>query len=325
MPFDKTKYFKYLPKDGTQYSFKSVPVDEYNKQVYGTYFSKALPESASVSFRCLEPSTTRSYNRRHIYALKNVLNGYTNLSPHYAYSSSFGDKETQRINLISIPSIYYGSSIDKGSVKLEFYVSGTLISKIEDVNKNGELIQTTGSSGLNNVAGVVLYNEGFIILTGSWSLDDGYQQLYQTASPADNPKWIYFGAGLNHCTVNDVSSSYDLEFDGVNYINTVTMLAHAEKNDLNYSNNPTYINYDDSVSSSVIANTTTYAEDEFLSIKNTVKYAYDNYTGSLEKQVFITKIGIYDEHKNLLAVAKVSKPIRKTEDRDFTFKLKLDI
>jgi len=29
--------------------------------------------------------------------------------------------------------------------------------------------------------------------------------------------------------------------------------------------------------------------------------------------------------KNLIAIAKLAKPIRKSENRDFTFKLKLDI
>ena len=42
---------------------------------------------------------------------ENTLDFYTVLSPHYAYSSSFGDKERQHLNLISIPSIFYGSSI----------------------------------------------------------------------------------------------------------------------------------------------------------------------------------------------------------------------
>ena len=39
---------------------------------------------------------------------------------------------------------------------------------------------------------------------------------------------------------------------------------------------------------------------------------------------FISKIGIYDEKKNLIGVAKLATPVKKTEERDFTFKLKLD-
>jgi hypothetical protein len=39
----------------------------------------------------------------------------------------------------------------------------------------------------------------------------------------------------------------------------------------------------------------------------------------------VSKIGIYDEDMNLIAVAKLATPVKKTEERDLTFKLKLDI
>ena len=44
-----------------------------------------------------------------------------------------------------------------------------------------------------------------------------------------------------------------------------------------------------------------------------------------KKQTYISKIGIYDENKNLIGVAKLATPVKKTEERDLTFKLKLDI
>ena len=61
-----------------------------------------------------------------IVALKNTLNYYTYLSSEYAYSASMAkhrthlaeihvgwDKGHQELGLISIPSIFYGSSIEK--------------------------------------------------------------------------------------------------------------------------------------------------------------------------------------------------------------------
>ena len=35
-------------------------------------------------------------------------------------------------------------------------------------------------------------------------------------------------------------------------------------------------------------------------------------------------LGIYDEERNLIGIAKMATPVRKTEDDQFTFKLKLD-
>jgi hypothetical protein len=326
-PIDKTKNYRFMPKNGGSNSFKSTPPTDYKKSAYGTILTSSSPNSASIKIECLPYSTSRIADRKHIYALKNVLNSYSTISSHYEYSSSQGlwNKETQRINLINIPSIFYGSSINRGTVELSFEVSGTVIAQLNDVNKNGELIQVSGNYGSGSVAGVVLYNEGFIILTGSWPLDTVHQETYDSGSSPDYPRWIFWGSGNSSCTIVAPSSSYDLDFEGINYVNTITMFAHAEKNDLNHSNNPTYVDYSNSSNFNAVATSTTYSENEFLNIKNTTKYPYDNYTGSLEKQTFITKIGIYDENKNLIAVAKVSKPVRKTENRDFTFKLKLDI
>ena len=62
-----------------------------------------------------------------------------------------------------------------------------------------------------------------------------------------------------------------------------------------------------------------------MAIKNTVSSSYSDPTGSLKKTTYITKVGIYDDKKKLIGIASVAKPIKKTEDRDLTFKLKLDI
>ena len=48
-------------------------------------------------------------------------------------------------------------------------------------------------------------------------------------------------------------------------------------------------------------------------------------TGSFKKQTYISKVGIYDDQRRLIGIAKLANPVRKTEDREYTFKLKLDI
>jgi hypothetical protein len=52
---------------------------------------------------------------------------------------------------------------------------------------------------------------------------------------------------------------------------------------------------------------------------------YAPQSASFQKETYISKIGIYDEDRNLIAIAKVATPVKKTEERDFTFKLKLDV
>ena len=70
---------------------------------------------------------------------------------------------------------------------------------------------------------------------------------------------------------------------------------------------------------------TLYRENERAIIKNTVYSPYDNNTEAFQKHTYLSKVVIYDEYMNVLGVAKVAKPVKKTEDREFSFKLKLDI
>ena len=68
----------------------------------------------------------------------------------------------------------------------------------------------------------------------------------------------------------------------------------------------------------------TFQEPEFIEIKNTVQNDFCNDEEAFEKQVFISKIGIFDKDKNLIGVAKLANPVLKKESDDFTFKIKMD-
>lgn len=321
---DKTKYYPFLPKGSSLNSFKTVSADKFAYTQYGEELSGTYPYISNISIDYYYQQSGFITEKRKIYALKNTLNSYVHLSAHYAYSSSLGNKAEQTLKIVNIPSIYYGSAIDKGTVELTYYVSGNLVGILQDINKNGELIEVYGTN-TGSVAGVVLYNEGFILLTGSWSLDNSNDTvIYNPSLGTDNARWVHWGAGLNELTCSTSASSFDLNFQGVSYINTITMMAHADKGELNHSNNPTHVKYQPTASLSTTSSFF-YNENAFNEIKNTVKYRYENYTGSIEKQTYISKIGIYDENKNLIGIAKLAKPIKKTENRDFTFKLKVDI
>jgi hypothetical protein len=319
-------YYPFLPKGAARDSFRTISQGEFSYSQYGSILSGAYPYTSSIQVEQFYQQSGYISEKRRVYALKNTLNSYLHLSQHYSYNSSFGNKAEQALNLVSIPSIFYGSGIEKGSVEMGYYVSGTLIAKLEDIKKNGELIQTTGALGSGSVAGVVLYNEGFIVLTGSWQLDPAFQEtlIYNPAPAGDYPRWINWGAGHGQNPNSTASSSFDLAFKGTSYINTVTMMAHADKGELNHSNNLTYLKVAES-SSVATSSSIAYVEYPYGEIKNTSYYPYENFTGSLQKQTYISKIGIYDEHKNLIGIAKLATPVRKTENRDFTFKLKVDI
>ena len=332
--FNNGLIYPFITKGGSLERFATVTTASFNSDfAFGDVMTGSYPLSASIIRELFPQDLERSSSANRITSLKNTLNYYTPISRQYEYSSSGNwDKGYQAINLISVPSIFYGSSIKKGSINLRFYITGTLIGEIRDENLNGELIQVgpLDSVGSASVAGVALYNEGFLLLTGSWNLGDASLD-YTNENKATRSSWIYWGVGANDGIPADgdinltrASASYSFDFEGVNYVPVVTMLANAPKAELNYSNNPTYINLTQSSAFTFFSSSISYVESDKQLVKNTVKSPYVDPTGSYAPQTYISKVGLYDKNKNLIGIAKVATPVKKTEDRDLTFKLKLD-
>tara|TARA_Y100000310_G_C20680513_1_gene815657 strand:- start:1658 stop:2908 length:1251 start_codon:yes stop_codon:yes gene_type:complete len=341
--------YPFVVKNGSLTSFRTITTGNFNTDFSfdpaagNNVISGKYPLSASIR----SDFYIAGHNDITASALQNSLNNYRVLSPWFTYSGSYAgakstviqfnpsvDNNTLPLRIISIPSIFYGSSIKKGSVSLKYYISGSLIGELNDAKKNGELRQaqditnvlgTTSTSG--SVAGVVMYNEGFILLTGSWDITDG-DQVYTPGATARPGKWYDF-ATTGSKFVDKVTSqvpyaTFEMTFQGVNYIPTLTMFANAPKGEINYSTNPTALSYNGVKNASFHSGSFAYMEANDIKIKNIVSASYDTPEPSFEKTVFIEKIGIYDENKNLIAVAKMAKPIRKRDTDDLTFKLKLD-
>ena len=317
--------YPFVTKDGSMLGTKTVSTTTFNTSfAYGDTISGSYPLSSSIKRNYYQLGQARP----EVEALKNTLNNYTIRSPQFAYSSSYGNKQTQPLNLISIPSILYGSSLKRRSLELNYYISGTLIGQLKDESGNGEMIQVgpSGSNGSGSIAGVALYDEGFLILTGSWPLEPSTARNYLN-DPGNlvTASWLYFAVGANDTIPAGTvpSSSYALEMKGVNKIPTLTMFAHADKGEFNHSNNPTYVTYGQTLDP--LTGSKVYAEPQNVAIKNIVSSSYTDPTGSFEKTTYISKVGIYDSEKNLIGIATLATPIKKTQNQDLTFKLKLDI
>ena len=261
-------------------------------------------------------------NYRHYYGLRNSLEFYATRSPHYAVSGSDWNKDEQDINLISVPKIFYGSRIKPGSMSLKFYVTGTLVGELQDTKYNGELIQVgpTGSTGSGSVAGVAMYEEGLVLLTGSWDLTSGVSYGFDTSTTGS---WTRFACGANDGVACSTSASFDFSFKGHTETSVLTMYAHARRGEVNYSNNPTFLQFGQNRTPSTSSNV--YLENDSLKIKNTVSSSYTGFDAPFERQVYISRVALYDEDKKLIGIATLSNPILKKEAQDLSFKLKLDI
>jgi len=332
-----SNYYRYIVKGAERESFSTVNVSQSSVDAYGTVYTKNYPLTSSISVLFFPDQSNIVSNqygnpsRLRLKTFKSLLTKYRKYSEYFQYSSSAVDYDTSDICLINIPSIFYGSSIDKGSVELSIYANGILLAKAQDISKNGELIQTTGSASIQNdrsVVGTVLYDEGLIALFDRTPLAGYQEDFYAYSTPSavnDYPRWSNYGLSANILTGSVLTTSCDLQFDGINKIPQLTLLAHANKTELNNSTNYTYTSILGSSSLTYNSSSYRYIENPSVEIKNVVKSRYLTPTASFAKETYITKILLYDENKNIIGIAKIAKPIRKTEDRDFTFKLKIDL
>jgi hypothetical protein len=326
--------YPFITKAGSLTSFSTISTTNFNNDfAYGDIITGSYPLSATITSSWYSGPSAPSVSepKRQIQSLRTALNSYATLSPHYLYSSSLGDKLDQEMRIVSIPSIFYGSSIKKGSISLKMYWTGTLAAELVDDLRNGELIQKyPADANSGSVAGVALYNEGFLILTGSWDINTNAAHWWD-CDPilGTNPRWIDIPQTSPMCDSACggasvlQSASFGLDFKGTQYVPVKTMFAHAARGQLNYSNNPTYLKYGSS-SYEVSSGTLAYQQRQTVPIANITSGTWAEPTASFEKTTYISKIGIYDQKRNLIGVAKLANPVRKREIDDFTFKLKLD-
>lgn len=351
-----TYIYPYLSKDSTRVSLHQT-FSELTTEDWGTLFSYgdritgSYPQYASISREyiptpsgaCNNLSKGGCDHNMSYWSLRTTLDHYGTLSEHYKVSSSYGNKNSQKLNLIHIPSIFYGNKIKPGTVSLRWYVTGTLIAEVADSLQNGELIQTSngvhanGGGGVGSVQGVVLYNEGFMLLTGNVPLHQIAGTAIGLASGSTNrqfPRWIYWGAGARDGVSQDNvavgqnsetfrSASFGLSFEGDTCVETMTLYARAPRSEVNFSNNPSFVKYNQRLLEYTSSHI--YEENKNRLLKNIVTSSFSDHEEEFRRQVYISKIGVYDEQKNLIGIATLANPVLKDENEDYLFKLKLDM
>lgn len=92
-----------------------------------------------------------------------------------------------------------------------------------------------------------------------------------------------------------------ITFQNVTNINSTLIYCRAPADQFNYSSNPTFVDGDQRI----------------VVIDRGEEASQDTFT-------YITTVGLYDASNNLLAVAKLSRPVEKSPERDLTFRVRLD-
>ena len=306
--------YPFITKDGAKDSFTVTTKAAFSALLYGDIISGTYPMTSSLSRSYISQAAQTS---SHMRALRNTLNFYKGYSKLFDYETYYAAPTT--VNLVSIPSIFFDAGIEKGSVRVKFYFTGSLIAEAADTRYNGLLIETTGSNA-GSVIGTVLYNEGFLAITASYNLSSVHQDTYENGANA-YPQWLNWGSYNGDGCPS--SSSYSLEFRGTNTIPVLTMFAEAGKNELNFSFNPTFLSQSGKTSPTI--NRSSFMEPTGNVIHSINKSSFSTYKAPFESVTYISQIGIFDKNKKLIAIAKLANPVKKTEDVGYTFRLTMDI
>lgn len=294
-------------KDSSLERPKNISKEQYLSASYGDEFVYD-PKDIPVRIYHFSGSSLSSDDYKIVTSLKNTINYYKAHDDLFNYDNFYN----QPINLLAFNSLHFGSGFEKGSFELKTYFSGSLIAKATDFREDGILYDENDEK-----IGIILYNEGFLILNHTGSLNNtniNFFSSYQNFT--DKLRWTNYFLGA------DDSVYFDIDYKVKNEVCSNTYFIHADKGHLNHSNNSTYIQ---SGSYTALSSSYFFKEDEEISIKNTIKSPFVSGSSNFDKQTFITKIGLYDKDKKLIAVGSLANPIRKTENREFVFKLKLDI
>jgi len=84
-------------------------------------------------------------------------------------------------------------------------------------------------------------------------------------------------------------------------INSTLVFCRASADEFNFSSNPTYTN-----------------------TQGRIRVIDSGQEGIQKSFSFITTVGLYDANEELLAVAKLSRPVEKNDEKDLTFRVRLD-
>jgi hypothetical protein len=212
--------------------------------------------------------------------------------------------------VLSIERARYKQSLFPGSLNLQISGSGGIIN-LTDNSQDVQVNTFIGSSrvyqlisGSNGTAGT-LTNNGYVAGSGSYGLvfpDLGTilinpsalsQSIQVNASRSNNSD------GLNNQRLfAAISGAASFALNSEETITSDYVFVRARNSEFNYSENPSFIS------------------------GSTGNVIYDNFIN--QPQVYITTVGMYNDSNDLLAVAKMSRPLLKDFTKEALVRVKLD-
>jgi len=226
------------------------------------------------------------------YDTNNVVRSF-DTDGNYVTTTGSGEGPMNACVFINYSRLLTKDEIKKGSYTFEI-LSGSTAVTIGDygaatnyrVNSpSGEFgLLYTASDAGGDAVGHIYYQAGIAVLTSSAVLFDSYLQFTGTLSISG--------------TADNLRSKWrDNNLNNTTELNSTIYFCRLNPNEYNYSSNPTYLS------------------ESKVRVKN---------ISSDQPISYITTIGLYSADNELLAVAKLSEPIKKTDSNSLTLRVRMD-
>ena len=217
---------------------------------------------------------------------------------------------------------------DSGSV---IFTDVGSAANIERSNTGGDVGNLVNSANTAEKVGLLFYQQGIAILdlnkvtSGSQKMSGSISAVANTSNSVimgsnnsaglkqgGNPFAKFIPDFLVSGSIDDIvkhiatvrfgsGSQTFLTFQNNTQINSTLVFCRATADEFNFSSNPTYTDSD-----------------------GRIKVIDESQQGIQKAFSFVTTVGLYDANEQLLAVAKLSRPVEKNDEKDLTFRVRLD-
>tara|TARA_R110000787_G_scaffold22668_3_gene65638 strand:+ start:3849 stop:5039 length:1191 start_codon:yes stop_codon:yes gene_type:complete len=259
--------------------------------------TSATDDIDNVLFLCFKRLFVRDGIKRETFAMR-MFQSASGLVPGDTYDNIFGQ-----------------TAIHPSSASVIFTDVGAA-SSIERSQFGGDVGNIVLSSDTTQTVGLMFYQKGIAVLDLRRSLDDTQVMsgtIGSVGALASTPMSASFIPDfVNSASMDDIikhvaterfgtGSNTFLTFQNNTKINSTLIFCRATADEFNYSSNPTY----------------TDSEGRVLVID-------ESQQGQEKSFSFVTTVGLYDANEELLATAKLSRPVEKNDEKDLTFRVRLD-
>ena len=223
-----------------------------------------------------------------------------------------GGTKMKEVLFINYARLLDKDEIKKGTYSITFLTGGTPAAPanaltIADHNAQNEfrvnspageygiLYTSSATPNTNSGVGHLYYQAGIVVLTAS--IFDGEFGQPEPSYDTGSIDIVLSGSNITASCDGIRNRWYNNSYNNTTELNSTIYFARVNHNDFNYSTNPTYLS-----SSKIVVKNNTF--DMPVS--------------------YITTVGLYSADNELLAVAKLSEPLKKQPDNELTLRVRLD-